>query len=1198
MPESDLKPTERKHRKMLNSSEMSKRIVQLRSSSLLKHDVRRTREFLRLTLITSLVVPIATQTAAVAQTPQILQSRARSAGIAAGARCREGRPIDDQGTRKVIRLALRENGLEDTLGWLESQDGIAASRIILSAIGPSCSNESFTPSKQQQLGFRILPLLLDENSLSQEQKTAKYAEYKLLELQDYFNKASAQVASGDYQGSLNSHLAMLRLSNQVSITKPSLGSIYFGLGNAQRELGLLQESIKSLEQSESILLDTLGLDHGTTIAASVSLSQVLYQSGNKERGILKLQNLVDELERFKTREDLATMRIFAIRNLGFLYLNNDEKLKARSYFSKGIELAERVHGENSEEMSLLLGSLGFTYDSDEIIRVESDNKKKLEIATRLLSIERAISPDPSERLARAYLGVGTANISIGQHDVAISYIKQSLDMIARVKGKASPDYINHLDQLKTAHLNNGDIQTVLFLSLEALDLTEKVHGIDSEDYLLALSDLGLAYNSIGQHSKAYEVMIEAYNQFNKKGLTDPLLRRKIEISLRNTGKWTKAYKGNGLLAVYKSTLDLLTSPTASLLDAFDAGQVVYDLLLAKDYQRARNIADKSTQILEDRLGSDSPIVIRNKIQKASFMKSIKPRITVSELKALEKDFLNAFGTNDEQVSSFYLSIALAYWFDNRFAEQDEPLAKSVRRSLTNVTNILPRLADAQRLSAAATYGYAFDFAYTGAIDRQARAEIAYFAFVNRQGLAAEIERASSVLRRTKNKDTIDLLDEVNILNEKISSPRITASELLSLQSQKARLEIAINARLPEATIPIVTKQEISSSLEPEATLVEFQKYWRHTIAEIDEGYFYQAFILSPQGKLSVIDIGPAEEIDSVIRRLRVAIETRSPKYEEEREELFKAVVHPLEGILANSKVIYLTLGGELVTLPTSVLFSEAKSTAEIRLLSASRDLLRISKKQQSSQAVPVTFANPTFQSPLTDQVDSVVATTRGWSGDYRWSDLPATEVEGISVQKLIGGDLIMSDDATTRAVRSVRSPKILHIATHAFYFPSEKEITPPSLLPGAEYEDLDNPMARSGIVLAGANSSSTDNLDDGILTALELSSLDLSNTQLVTLSACETGRGDTISGEGVFGLQRALMVAGARSTLLSLWKVDDTATAAFMKQFYEQVMAGSSLVEALTRTQEYFRSHPIPAWSHPYYWAGFQLSGDWRPIQR
>ena len=1152
--------------------------------------------FLRFALVAGLLFPIGAPKRVFAQTAEVLQARARAAGITAGAWCRAGTINIDQNTRSNIRAALSGNGLNATLEWLESEDGIGASRIIYTTIGPSCHTESIDPAKQQQLSLRLIPLLLDENSLSQEQKIAKSAEHKLLALQDYFTTARTQVAAGDYRGSLKTHQEMLRLSNEISLTKPSLGSIYFGLGNAQREIGLLQESVNSLQQAESILMSSLGLGHETTIAASVSLAEVLYDSGSKEAGILKLKSIVDELEIFKTQEGLATMRIFAIRNLGFLYLKNDEKLKARSYFSKGIELAERVHGENSEEMALLLGSLGLTYNSDEIIRVESDNKRKLEIATRVLSIERAISPDPSERLAGAYLDVGTANISLGQYDAAILYLNQSLDMLARAKGKASSDYINYLGQLKTAHLNNGDIQIVLSLSLEALDLTEKVHGTDSEEYLLALSDLGLAYNSIGQHSKAYLVMIEAYELFKQKGLTDPLLRRKIEISLRNTGKWTKAYKGNELVGAYKSTLDLLTSPTASLLDAFDAGQVIYDLLLAKDYQRARIIADKATQLLEDRLGSDSPIVIKEKVQKASFMMSEQPRITVSELRDIEKDFLNVFGTNDEQVSSFYLSIALAYWFDNRFAEQDEPLAKSVRRSLTYVTHILPRLADAQRLTAAATYGYAFDFAYTGAIDRQARAEIAYFAFVNRQGLAAEIERASSVLRHTNNKDILNLLNEVNVLNEKISNPTITPSDLLTLQKQKSRLEIAINNRLPQARIPIVSRQEISSSLEPGSTLVEFQKYWRHTIAEADEGFFYQAFILSPQGKLSVIDIGPAEEIDSLIRRLRIAIEKRSPSYEDERRALFKAVVNPLEGIFSSSKIIYLTLGGELVTLPTSVLFSGETSTAEIRLLSASRDLLRISKKQESSQAVPVIIANPKFQSPLTEQVDSVLATTRGWSEDYRWSDLPATEVEGISVQKLIGGDLIMSDEATTTAVRSVRSPKILHIATHAFYFPSEKGIKPPSLLPGAEYEDVDNPMARSGIVLAGANSSSNERIDDGILTALELSSVDLSDTHLVTLSACETGRGDIISGEGVFGLQRALMVAGARSTLLSLWKVDDTATAAFMKQFYEQVMAGSSLVQALSRTQDYFRGHPIPAWSHPYYWAGFQLSGDWRSI--
>ena len=102
---------------------------------------------------------------------------------------------------------------------------------------------------------------------------------------------------------------------------------------------------------------------------------------------------------------------------------------------------------------------------------------------------------------------------------------------------------------------------------------------------------------------------------------------------------------------------------------------------------------------------------------------------------------------------------------------------------------------------------------------------------------------------------------------------------------------------------------------------------------------------------------------------------------------------------------------------------------------------------------------------------------------------------------------------------------------------------------------------------------------------------------MVVVSGCESGKGDIQAGEGVYGLKRAIAVAGARSSLLSLWKVDDDATAAFMQSFYERLKAGEGRADALAATQKEFREHKIPGWRHPYVWAAFQLSGDWRPVQ-
>jgi hypothetical protein len=131
-------------------------------------------------------------------------------------------------------------------------------------------------------------------------------------------------------------------------------------------------------------------------------------------------------------------------------------------------------------------------------------------------------------------------------------------------------------------------------------------------------------------------------------------------------------------------------------------------------------------------------------------------------------------------------------------------------------------------------------------------------------------------------------------------------------------------------------------------------------------------------------------------------------------------------------------------------------------------------------------------------------------------------------------------------------------------------------------------LYRAGIVLAGANMHRTD--DDGILTAAEVAWLDLAGTELVVLSACETGMGETGAGGGVYGLQQSLITAGARSIVMSLWNVDDSATNDLMVRFYAGLSQGEGRSDALRNAQLAMLGESARA--HPYYWAGFIHYGD------
>jgi CHAT domain-containing protein len=139
-------------------------------------------------------------------------------------------------------------------------------------------------------------------------------------------------------------------------------------------------------------------------------------------------------------------------------------------------------------------------------------------------------------------------------------------------------------------------------------------------------------------------------------------------------------------------------------------------------------------------------------------------------------------------------------------------------------------------------------------------------------------------------------------------------------------------------------------------------------------------------------------------------------------------------------------------------------------------------------------------------------------------------------------------------------------------------------------------MVHAGLALAGANRRD-EAVADGIVTAREIAGMNLLGTQLVVLSACQTGVGHIADGEEFTGLRRAFAIAGARSQLTSLWPVDDDATAALMTAFYERIRTGAPRGEALRAAEHAIRNREDrPEWTHPFYWVAFQQSGDWGAI--
>lgn len=216
-----------------------------------------------------------------------------------------------------------------------------------------------------------------------------------------------------------------------------------------------------------------------------------------------------------------------------------------------------------------------------------------------------------------------------------------------------------------------------------------------------------------------------------------------------------------------------------------------------------------------------------------------------------------------------------------------------------------------------------------------------------------------------------------------------------------------------------------------------------------------------------------------------------------------------------------------------------------------------------------------------------------------WQPLPATLTEISSIARMCKSRGMTVDTYTAmtgneesfKALSGKKTP-IIHLATHGFFYKNE-EVTQKPFFNAFNFDQMpqkpDNSLKRTGLILAGGQKAwlgeaIPDNVEDGILLAEEIASMDLTGTDLVVLSACETGLGE-ITSEGVFGLQRAFKKAGVQTLIMSLWKVDDGATSLFMQTFYKHWLDGKSKHEAFTMAQKTMQEHPD--YSNPYYWAAF-----------
>lgn len=444
----------------------------------------------------------------------------------------------------------------------------------------------------------------------------------------------------------------------------------------------------------------------------------------------------------------------------------------------------------------------------------------------------------------------------------------------------------------------------------------------------------------------------------------------------------------------------------------------------------------------------------------------------------------------------------------------------------------------------------------------------------------------------------DLRLSESVLNAKIS-------ELMDWQDESTDVR-GVLGRLSEDTVIV--------------ELVRYRDFIPHAAAGAAKWGTarYGVVVVGRGAKPRWVNLATADEIETPIREWIRQI--RNANAEGATQETLRSTEQELRVL---GRTLYDKLIRPLGPLPANILFvpdgllhrippgafigADGRFLLEkhaISILGTGRDL--VLERPSAELGPPVVFAAPDYDMlpkdvALANPSPALPPTAlRGLNREGDWPVLPEALREGESVASKLGVEVIQGVEATEQRFASLARPSVLHIATHGFFSETSDEASRNEFLlsapKAAGIQTAESPMIRSGLVFAGANHEADLRklgLADGWATALEVSQLDLRGTELVVLSGCDTGRGDAVGYEGIFGLQRSFRLAGARSLIMSLFKVPDAETRTLMESFYTAWRPGSppgSKAKALRDAQLAMLKDPKTR--HPRYWAGFVLMGE------
>lgn len=958
--------------------------------------------------------------------------------------------------------------------------------------------------------------------------------------------------------------------------------------------------------------DTINLNYAFILDALGVLETINNEYASAESFYLKGRSIRERILG-KKHPDYATSLFY----LGALNQRMGKYNQAENFLLEAIEIQKEVLGEDHLSYGYSIGSLASLYDAmSKLEQAEELFLKALEIQRKKLGKEHNSYGKLLNDLAVFY-------IRISKYNKAEILLIESIEIRASKNGKESSSVANSYNNLGYLYLQMGMYLKAEHYLSESIEINEKIFGEEHPNFLGSLINYAAFYMEMGQYEQAETLLLRTKNNLKKE-------HPYYSFAVRELGrvyKLNEKYEQAELLfletiEIQKKTLG--ENHSQYVISLIALGRLYLNL---EQYTKAERMLTIGLEKIKNEFGEahqnftnvlSNIAIINDKTGKKE--EAIELYLKVREI---EKKI---FGADHPNYASTLIGLANSYYQLGNYNQALSIAIDNINLRQKLLKNAFNFLSEIEKTKYQQRVISDFDLIKSLSIDFY-DANL-YSNLYDLSLFEKGIKLNSSIQTRQYifSLQDSELQDKYNdftryhqLLSKEYEKPIDKRKEVDTIKHQITLIE----KELARASAQFRSEQQLNNidatklrtALQDDEIAIEFT-HFRYKKNETDS-IIYAACVLDPT--LSEILFIPLfEENNPLVVPLNKKIKKGQIKrlynfidpsfaVKGDQKTLYELVWAPLDSLLENKKRIYYSPSGLLYRLNLNAIPIDAQTVMgdqyEMYNLSSTK-LIAVENEVERNQMAYI-VGDVTYDLNTDELVtDSTTTFPTYFSKVNRslrggnWQDLPATKEETLTINNKLEKanyqvTLKTKDNATEESFKALgtteKSPRVIHLATHGFFFPDPENKNNSTKEP--VFKISENPMLRSGIILAGANHTWEGKgpifgKEDGVLTAYEISHMNLSNTELVVLSACKTGLGDIEGSEGVYGLQRAFKKAGVKYLVMSLWEVDDEKTAVFMTAFYKNWLEKEMSIRAAFNTTQLEMKNK---YANPLDWAGFVL---------